>query len=246
MIGRRSDCLAGIDVAVLAGGLGTRIRPVLGDIPKLLAPVAGRPFADHMFAWLGRFGARRVVLCLGHRAERVVGHLAAAPPPFDVAVSIEPEPLGTAGALRLARPKLATDPVLVLNGDTWADADLAPFARAHRGGGAEATLLCTEVADTGRFGRVEIGDDRTVRAFIEKGTGSAGPGAISAGVYLLSARLLDRIAAGNARSLEREVFAGMTGARLRAHVGRFAFIDIGVPDDLDRAGEIVAGSRTQA
>jgi mannose-1-phosphate guanylyltransferase len=231
-----------MDVAVLAGGLGTRIRPVLGDVPKLLAPIAGKPFADHLFAWLGRFGAKRVVLCLGHRADRVVDHLAANPPPLEIALSIEQEQLGTAGALRLARPKLATDPVLVLNGDTWADADLAEFLGCHRASRADATLLCTEIADTGRFGRVVVDADRTVRAFFEKDAAKAGPGIINAGVYLLSAQLLDQIAAGNARSLEREVFERMTGPRLRAFVSRFPFTDIGVPDDLARAGDIMAGA----
>src|SRR5690606_23607214 len=116
-------CLEDVDVAVLAGGLGTRIRPVLGETPKLLAPIAGRSFVEHLFDRLASHGARRIVLCLGHGADRIRQHVAACPRPFDVTASVETAPLGTAGALRLARPALRSDPVLVLNGDSWVEAD---------------------------------------------------------------------------------------------------------------------------
>lgn len=224
--------LANIDVGILAGGLGTRIRSVLGDVPKFLAPVEGRPYAEYLFDWLAANGAQRVVLCLGHLAGRIAEQLEQMDTPFELVLSIEPEPLGTAGALRFARRHFLSDPVLVLNGDSFAKADFGPFVAHHAAAGAAATLLCTEVPDIGRFGRVEIDAGDTIRAFVEKRPDAAGPGTINAGVYLMSAAFLDEIAAGTARSLENDVFAVQPPGRLAAYRGSFPFIDIGTPEDL--------------
>jgi NDP-sugar pyrophosphorylase family protein len=235
--------LADIDVAVLAGGLGTRLRPVLGEeTPKILAPVSGRPFLDHLLGWLAGFGARRVVLCLGFRAQPVLEHLAAHPfPGLDVAASIEPEPLGTAGALRLAAPRLRSDPVLVMNGDTFVDADLAAFASAHQARQAAASILCATVPSTARYGRLDIDDAGRIRGFREKDPADAAPGPINAGLYLFSQPWLQNFARGTAASLERDVFA-------TAPAGTFAaipatgvtFLDIGTPESFAEAEHVIA------
>src|SRR5258708_12180186 len=99
--------LASIDVAVLAGGLGTRLRPVLGETPKILAPIGGRPYLDHLLSWLAGFGATRVVLCLGFRAELVLDHVKRNPfPGLEVVTSIEPDPPPPAGPLTPPLPHL--------------------------------------------------------------------------------------------------------------------------------------------
>ena len=114
---------------MLAGGLGTRIRPVLGDTPKLLAPIGGRPYLWYLLEWLRKFGARRIVLGLGHGAGAVLDYLRAQPAAdLDIVTVVEPSPLGTAGAIRFARAHLRSDPVLVLNGDTFVNADLCASA----------------------------------------------------------------------------------------------------------------------
>ncbi len=224
--------LADCDVFVLAGGLGTRIRSVLGDVPKLLAPIGDRPYLDILVAWLRRFGVRRIVLGLGHRADAVIAHLDANPPPgVTIETVIEPTPLGTAGALRFARSRLVSDPVLVMNGDSFVDADLAAFMARHRAAHGAGTLLCAEVADAGRFGRVLL-DNGDIRRFVEKDPAFRGRALVNAGLYLLSARLLDEVAAGQAVSLERDVFERLPAGSLAAHAGRFAFIDIGTPESL--------------
>jgi NDP-sugar pyrophosphorylase family protein len=232
---RNGTPLAGIDVGILAGGLGTRIRAVLGDVPKFLAPVDGRPYADYLFAWLAANGAERVVLCLGHLAGRIADRFEKEPPPFELVLSVEPEPLGTAGALRYARPHFRSDPVLVLNGDSFAQAVYGPFVAGHAERRPAATLLCTEVPDMGRFGGVEVDDNDAILAFAEKRPDTSGPGLINAGVYLMSAAFLDEIADGTARSLENDVFAVQPQGRLAAHRGTFPFIDLGTPNDLARA-----------
>lgn len=239
---QRAQCLAPLDVFVIAGGLGTRIGPVLGDTPKLLAPIAGKPYLAYLLDWLRRFGAKRIVLGLGHRAAAVTDFLDRnRRADLDVATVIEPRPLGTAGAIRFARPHLRSDPVLIMNGDSFADADLCAFLDHHRRAAAKATLLCVEVDDAGRYGRVDIDDTGRIRGFIEKDPHFHGASAVSAGVYLFSAALLDQIAAGPAASLEREVFGGAPPGTFAAFVGRFAFIDIGTPDSLRLAERVIGG-----
>ena len=234
-------CLEPLDVYVLAGGLGTRVRAALGDMPKLLAPIAGRPYLAYLLDWLARFGARRIVLGLGHLAEAVQDHLARTPTPgFEIVPVVEPRPLGTAGAIRFARPALKTDPVLVMNGDSLVEADLCALLESHRVEGALGTVLCTEVEEASRYGRVLLDGAGRIQGFVEKDAGYSGAATISAGVYLLSARLLDEIARGNAGSLEREVFARLPARSLAALSGRYRFIDIGTPDSLARAAEVLA------
>jgi NDP-sugar pyrophosphorylase family protein len=230
------SCLASLDIFVLAGGLGARVRPALGDLPKLLAPVGGRPYLAHLLDRLRAYGARRVVLGLGHQAQAVLEYLRAQPcDDMEVAAMVEPGPLGTAGAVGFARSELHSDPVLVMNGDSLTDADLCAFVERHRAVGAAASILCTEVDDASRYGRVEIDEGGWVRRFVEKDIRFSGKSAINAGVYLLSARLLDDVVGQKAVSLERDVLERLPPRTLAAFSGRFAFIDIGTPESLARA-----------
>jgi|SRR5262245_3633157 len=235
-----ANCLGPVDVLVLAGGLGTRVQPVLGDLPKLLAPIGGRPFIDFLFDWLRGFGARRAVLGLGHRAQAILDHLAEhSPEGILVETVLEPRPLGTAGAIRFARHLLRSDPVLVMNGDSFVAADLCDFVERHKKCSARATILCTVVPDAGRYGRVVLdGADYIVR-FAEKDQSAAGPGLINAGVYLLSAGLLDEIATGDAVSLERDVFERLAPASIAGMEGNFDFVDIGTPASLAGAADVI-------
>lgn len=239
-MGTSEPSLAGIDVVVLAGGLGTRIKSVLGDTPKVLAPINGRPFLDHLLDHLARLGAGRAVLLLGIGAEQVGRHLAARPAPLPVEMIVEPAPLGTGGAVRHAIPALRGEVVMVLNGDTWLDADFGAFLAAHVAGGRAVSLLCVAVDETSRYGRVELADDGTLIRFVEKDPTRIGPGLINGGACLLSRPALDRLAAAGGASLERDFLealpAGWVGGWLAEGA---AFIDIGTPASLAVAGDIL-------
>jgi NDP-sugar pyrophosphorylase family protein len=239
----QQTCLSQIDVAILAGGLGTRVRAELGDTPKVLAPIGGRPFLDILLDRLRSFGARTIVLSLGYRAERVLTHLSNVRiPGIELHSVVEPEPRGTAGAIREIRTHLTSDPVLILNGDSFIDADLCALVAAHRDGASSATLLCCRVPDAARFGRIETASDpdgEKIVSFHEKDN-VAGPGVINAGVYVLSQGALEQIAALDAPSLERDYFAAAAPRTFSAFVTQATFIDIGTPESLNAAEGVLA------
>ena len=232
------NCLAEVDVAILAGGLGTRIAGVLGDTPKILAPVGDRPFLDHVLDWLAAFGARRVVLCLGHLADAVAAHLDRRPPgSLTIACSLETAPRGTGGALRLARPMLHSDPVLVMNGDTWLDIDLADFLATVAAARAEIGIVCVEVEDAARYGKVSVTDGE-ITAFAEKSATDPRPGLVNGGFYTFSQAPLDRLSSMDGGSLERDFLQTLPCPRIAAYRARGAFIDIGTPESLARAAAL--------
>src|ERR1700677_1834272 len=141
---------------LLAGGLGTRLRSVLPDLPKPLAPVRGRPFITYLFDQLADAGWTRCVLCLGYKAEQIRETCGDHYGPLALEYSVEAEPLGTGGAVRLALPHIRAERFLLLNAASYCDAPLADFARFHRAHGKAASLASVEVPDTSRYGRLEL------------------------------------------------------------------------------------------
>lgn len=226
--------LSQISVAILAGGLGTRLRPVVGDQPKALAAVAGRPFLAILLEWLARAGARRVVLCTGYRGDLVRQSLGQSFGPIELVYSQEERPLGTAGALRLAYPLLDSELVLALNGDSFCQVDLAAMLQWRAAKAAPALMLLTWAQDAARYGQVELDPDGVVTAFREKQP-QGGPGWINAGVYLMERRLLEAIAPGREVSLEREVFPAWVGRELHGYAEGQRFLDIGTPESFAQA-----------
>jgi NDP-sugar pyrophosphorylase family protein len=237
-------CFDEIEALVLAGGAGTRLRRLVPDLPKPLAPVSGRPFVAHLLDRLRAAGIARTVLCTGYRGDKVREALGASWDGMALDYSHEPEPLGTGGALRLAVGKCPASLLLVTNGDSWCDADLAAFLDAHIRAGMRAGLLLAEVPDASRYGRVEVAPSGRVTGFVEKGT--AGPGCINAGVYLVERGLLAEIPAGRPVSLEREVIPGWIAAGLYGHRTGGRFIDIGTEDAYRQAESFFRDDRKDA
>jgi NDP-sugar pyrophosphorylase family protein len=219
-----------ITAAVLIGGLGTRLRDVVADRPKALAPIRGRPFLAYLLDWLSAGGVREAVLCTGFLAEQVRAELGDQYGGLRLRYSQETAPLGTGGALRLALPQLNTPTILALNGDSYCEADLAHLLAFHEDCRAAATLLLSRQPDCARFGRVEVGPTGAVERFEEK-RADAGPGWINAGVYCFTREFLASIPAGKPVSLEREVLPGWIGHGLFGYCAAGSrFIDIGTPE----------------
>ncbi len=233
-----SKKLADFTAAILVGGLGTRLRPVVADRPKVLAPINGRPFLAYLLDQLAAAGFSTVVLCTGYRADMIQAEFGDSYNGLRLIYSKEEESLGTAGALRLALPLLESDPVLVLNGDSYCHVNLPQFFEQYQRQNAAASLVLTAVDNTARYGAVQIEADQ-VTSFLEK-QASAGPGWISAGIYLLSQAVLQTIPPGRAVSIEQEMFP----AWLKRGVGVFysagPFIDIGIPEAYQQAGKVLA------
>lgn len=231
--------LGSATAAILAGGLGTRLRPSVSDRPKVLARVRGRPYLAYLLDQLTGAGIRHVVLCTGYLGELVEEELGDAYGPARLEYSREEVRLGTGGALRLALERFLSDPVLVLNGDSYCDVDLAALWAAHRERAPAGTLSLVRVPDTARFGRVDLAEDGLLTAFQEKGEAS-GAGWINAGVYLLGKELLASIPTGRDVSLERDVLPAWIRKGLLGFPVEGRFLDIGTPQSYTRAERFFA------
>jgi D-glycero-alpha-D-manno-heptose 1-phosphate guanylyltransferase len=234
--------LSDITAAILVGGLGTRLRSVLPDLPKPLAEVNGRPFLSYLLDQLDAANIREVVFCTGYRAEQIETTFGNHYKRASLRYSQEPMSLGTGGALRLALPLLNSDPVLVMNGDSMCRCDLQAFLNWHLSKQAEAALLLAQVNDVSRFGRVNVNDEGVVTEFIEKDPSNTAPGWINAGIYLLSQKLISQIPPEQPVSLEREVFPNWIGHGLYAYQGTTHFIDIGTPESYQLASHFLSES----
>jgi NDP-sugar pyrophosphorylase family protein len=226
---------SGATAAILAGGLGSRLRPVVADRPKVLAQVGGRPYLTYLLDRLADAGLREVVLLTGYRADLVWDTLGATYAGMRLVHSRETRPLGTAGALRLARPHLSAPTVLLLNGDSYCNADLHRFWRSHRRRNADLSLVVSRAADTSRFGRVDLRPDGRVAGFREK-SAAGGPGWVNAGLYLLPRALIEAIEQGNAVSLEQDLFPSwLRTQRFFGYRTRSGCLDIGTPESYAEA-----------
>ncbi len=237
---------------ILVGGEGTRLRPLTLDRPKPMLPIGGRPFLVHMLDRLAAAGAERVILSCGYLPDAiraVVGDGLPGGPPVEYAV--EPEPLGTAGAIRFAAHGRVDEPFLALNGDVLADADLGAVLAGHRASGARATIVLTPKDDPRRWGVVLTAAGGAVTAFREKPEPSPELGEppywINAGTYVLDPDVLDLIPPGRAVSIERETFPALVGNGLHAVRDHGYFNDIGTPESYLRANlDVLSGTAGSA
>ncbi len=228
-----------IAAVVLAGGFGTRIKHLLGDLPKPMAPVNGRPFLEWVVRWLAAQNIRRIVLSTGYMAETIEKHFQSQPV-ADVTVSCVPEtsPLGTAGGFLNAvhQSKVNSSAWFLLNGDTLAFANLAEAIRELQNQSTAGVIFGREVPDTSRYGSLVSDANGDLTCFAEK---RPGQGVISTGVYLFRDSLVKKFSAKIPLSLESEVFPALTAAGESLKVLRInaPFLDIGTPDTL-RAADI--------
>ena len=227
-----------MEAIVLAGGFGTRLREVIPNLPKPMAPIAGRPFLEILLSMLARKGFTRVVLSLGYMSEKITTHFGDSYGGMRLVYEAEKQPLGTGGAIRAALGQCISDHAFVFNGDTYLDLEVDVLERQwlldH-----DPIIVVRSVPDTARFGRVEIREGR-ITAFLEKGL--SGPGLINAGCYILPRNALDAFPLGQPFSIETDFFIkSLNRIRFGGFVTNGHFIDIGVPDDYVRAQTELVG-----
>lgn len=223
------------EAIILAGGFGTRLRSVVSDVPKPLAPVAGRPFLAYVLDALVRQGYGHAVLATGYMHEKVEACFGNAYLGMKVDYARELTPLGTGGAIVNALQHCTADCVTVLNGDTLFLADLGQLERYADSKGTMLAIVLRAVPDAGRYGAVETAADGRITAFREKDP-SAGAGNINGGIYRLQQSLLDGYAVGQQFSFEKDVMQQRYAEEeFYAYADGAYFIDIGVPEDYRRA-----------
>jgi len=222
---------------VLAGGFGTRIKHLLGDLPKPMAPVNGRPFLEWVVRWLAVQGIKRVVLSTGYRAETIESFFRPQPVAgVEVSCVPETEPLGTAGGfLNAVRQSGLNSPAwFLLNGDSLVFVNLVDALTALEAAPADGVIFGREVPDTSRYGSLVTDASGRLNGFAEK---RPGKGVINSGVYLFRDSLVKQFSAKIPLSLEQEVFPALTsaGAALKVLPTNAPFLDIGTPDSLGEA-----------
>lgn len=204
-----------------------RLRPVVSDRPKVLAPVKGKPFLAFLLAQLDRAGFRDVVMCVGYLGNQIQAEFGVKFGRMRLYYSVENEPMGTGGAIRIALPFLKSDPVIVINGDSYCHVNFRDLLKYHLMQKAEATLTLVKVAQVNRFGKVSFDVAGAVTEFHEKG--ERGSGWINGGVYALSKSALQLIPQGENISLETQLFPELVSRGLFGYRCHAPFLDIGTP-----------------
>jgi D-glycero-alpha-D-manno-heptose 1-phosphate guanylyltransferase len=226
-----------MEAIILAGGFGTRLRQVVPDVPKPMAPIGDRPFLEILLRSLAANGFQRVILSLGFLADSILDHFGSSFAGMDLCPVIENSPLGTGGAVRLAMMEIASDHAYVFNGDTYLDLEIAAvetqWSANHR-----SIIIGREVDDAHRYGRL-MRENGQVTGFVEKGL--SGPGLINAGCYVLPRAQLDAFQPGQPFSLEQDFLVPLVRTdKVDLFVTEGEFIDIGIPEDYWRAQTLLA------
>jgi len=224
-----------LEAIVLAGGFGTRLQPVLPDVPKSMAVVNGRPFLEYLLDYLIAQGIQRVVLSVGYKRDVILTHFKRKYKTLTLDYAIEEEPLGTGGGIRLAFWKINPDWAFVLNGDSIFRFDLNRMKEHHFRKKADITIALRKLESTGRYGRVTVNRNNRINGFSEKDP-AAGPGFINGGVYLIRKNFLMEPSLRGSFSIEKDLFEKCYNtSRFFGFPATGYFLDIGIPEDYKQA-----------
>ena len=224
------------EAIILAGGFGTRLRDVVSDLPKSMAPVNGKPFLDYQLKYLKHYGIKKVVLSVGYLAEKIMTHYGDNFEGLPITYSIEKDPLGTGGGIRLSMEKCSGPDVLVLNGDSTFDINLLSFYHSHTSFHADWSLSIRHEKNAARYGTIRLGDMWRIIGFTEK-NGLEKPGLMNAGIYILNKEIfLKNTPTLKPFSIERDFFeAFVNELKIFGFTYEGYFIDIGIPTDYEKA-----------
>ncbi len=224
---------------ILAGGLGTRLRDAVPDLPKPMAPVAGKPFLEYVLADLSRKGVEEAILSVGFKSDKIIETFPDKYLNLSIKYSWEKEPLGTGGAIAFAMniyPELRDEPFLLANGDTFFDVDLEELFELNTSRGADIAVALKPMKNFDRYGAVKVGSEDRVLEFREKAPVSVG--LINGGVYAIDPKIFDKFDLPEKFSFEKDVLEpGCEKLKIFGKAFDSYFIDIGVPEDYRRANE---------
>ena len=226
--------LSRVTAVILAGGMGTRLRQVVSDRPKVMAEINGKPFLYYVLDQLADVDIKRVVISTGYMADKIEEVIGFSYKGLKVDYSWEESPLGTGGALKLARQSISTKYCLVMNGDSYTEYDPVSLFMTHKQKNANITILVKAVGDTTRFGTNQMNKQNEIIKFMEKGS-NKGPGLINAGVYVMNTSTIHKIPKKTPCSLEYDFFPKMVGKAICGFDTKGKFIDIGTPKSYSKA-----------
>lgn len=220
-----------MEAIILAGGLGTRLRSVVQDVPKPLACIGNKPFLDLLLAQLASFGTiQKVILAVGYKADKIIAHYEKNPSPLPLCYSFETKPMGTGGALRKAIELSSSAQVLVLNGDSYIELPWSSFYSSHDSSQADVTIACHAVDDASRYGTVIFEPvSNRIQAFEEKNA-QCRSGWINGGFYLMNREVVLSLPIEIPFSLEKEIEKNIRQKRYFSYPCSGFFIDIGTAD----------------
>ena len=223
------------EAVILAGGFGTRLRHIVSDVPKPMAPVCGRPFLCYLLDVLADSGFGHVVLSTGYMHEKIESYFGTEYHGLTLDYACETAPLGTGGGMLNALQHCFSDDVLVLNGDTLFLIDYDALYRYHSDHDARLTVVLRQVDDVARYGAVVCNGEGRITSFVEKNA-SQGAGLINGGIYLMNRTILDAFKVGDKFSFENDVLQALYPEQtFMGFADNGYFIDIGVPEDYARA-----------
>lgn len=222
-----------MEAIILAGGLGTRLQAAVPDLPKPMAPVAGRPFLSWLLDYLGKRGFHHVILSVGYRHKDIVDYFGCRHGSITLSYALESTPLGTGGAILNALEQAKESQIFIINGDTFLALDYRAMLRHHEATSAQFTMAVRQMNDISRYGRVVTQGTRLV-GFEEKS--ATGAGLINAGVYLFNRTIFSGHKLLKKFSLELDFLPALLDSTyVSIFVTAGYFIDIGIPEDYQRA-----------
>jgi NDP-sugar pyrophosphorylase family protein len=231
-----------IDVIILCGGAGKRLKAAVDDYPKSMAKINDKPFLDILIDYVASFGFKRFILCIGYRGNVIEEYFEKNKKgTLEILFSREKEPLGTGGAIKNAESLIKSSPFLVMNGDSFCELDLPKFIRFHKEKRSLASITLSEVSDENNdYGAVILGDSDKIIGFQEKKDLKYPQKLVNAGVYLFQIDIFSKMPSTINFSLEYDFFPKMVNEEFYGYKIKAAFIDIGTPQRYKKANQILA------
>jgi D-glycero-alpha-D-manno-heptose 1-phosphate guanylyltransferase len=214
---------------ILAGGFGTRLQNVVSNIPKPMAPIRGIPFLSFILEQLNKKNFDKIVLAVGYKGEKIENFYGDNYKNLKLRYSYEDSPLGTGGCVKKALSLIEDDYVFVINGDTYFDVDFNSIQKSKN-----LTIACKYMNDASRYGKVIFDDDQIIKEFQEKKSNNFGY--INGGIYFINTNIFDDYKVEEKFSIEKDFFETyLCDLKIKAHISDGYFIDIGIPEDYERA-----------